>query len=318
MAGGEQQSGPLISESAPLVLEAGEARLSLEPGYGGMINELIVPTLHGARNVIAGIERSECASNPGYRGAVLFPFPNRLRDGRYHFGGRELMFAVNEADLNNALHGFLHRTPAKVAKQTTAGDISSATLVYAVDGSEPGYPFKAEVRMVYQLSAEGALRVEMMVENLDSQPIPVGLGWHPYYTLGESIDNCSLQLPEVERVLVDARLLPTGERVVDSRFHAAVNLAGVELDNCFVLGPEATQASAVFASESGGFGLQLWQQTGPRGLNFMQVYTSPDRKSLAVEPMSCGIDAFNTGEGLVVIKPGQVYSGVFGVRVYEV
>lgn len=313
-----EPSAPLSVESTPLVLEAGQSRLTLEPNFGGMINELTVPTPQGPRNVIAGIERSECATNPGYRGAVLFPFPNRLRGGLYHFGGQELAFAVNETALNNALHGFLHRTPAEVINQTASGDISSVTLVYAVDGTEPGYPFQAEVRMVYQLSATGALQVEMQVENQDSQPIPVGLGWHPYYTLGASIDDCSLQLPAVERVLVDERMLPTGERLVDERFNAPAGLAGVELDNCFVLGPEATEAAALFASEREGFGLQLWQQTGPRGLNFMQVYTSPDRQSLAVEPMSCGIDAFNTGEGLVVIKPGQSYSGVFGVRVCEV
>ena len=111
-------------------------------------------------------------------------------------------------------------------------------------------------------------------------------------------------------------MLPTGQSEQDTRFVEGASLADVELDNCFVLDGQSGRVSARFDSERAGFGLELWQRAGNRGMNFMQVYTSPDRKSLAVEPMSCGIDAFNTGEGLENLKPGQTFSGVFGVRVY--
>lgn len=301
--------------SSAFELTAGEASLSLVPGCGGLIHALVLPTAVGPRNVIAGVDPSEWQDNPGYRGSVLFPFPNRLRDGRYRFAGREYQFLVNEQATGTALHGFLYRTPAEVLRGGGDDEAQTVTLVYACDATEPGYPFSARVSMTYTLCASGGLSVEMSVENRDSRAIPVGMGWHPYYTLGVRLDACRLELPPVERVLVDKRMLPTGERVSDTRFAGGGALQEVVLDDCFDLGSEPGRAAAVFTSRTAGFGLELWQETGPGALNFMQLYTPPDRQSLAVEPMSCGIDALNTGEGLRILEPGQSVSGTFGVRV---
>nr|WP_256504582.1 aldose epimerase [Gilvimarinus xylanilyticus] len=300
----------------PLELRAGQACLTLEPAYGGMINGLVLPTRAGARDVIAGIGRDECAANPGFRGAVLFPFPNRLRDGRYRCEGRDYQFDLNEPALRNALHGFLYRAEAQVTEGPLVEGASSVSLVYAFDGSEPGYPFRARVQLDYVLYPEGELEVCMSVVNQGTHTIPVGMGWHPYFSLGVALDDCRLALPPARRTLVDERMLPTGQSEPDTRFVEGASLADVELDNCFVLDGQSGRVSARFDSERAGFGLELWQRAGNRGMNFMQVYTSPDRKSLAVEPMSCGIDAFNTGEGLVNLEPGQTFSGVFGVRAY--
>ncbi len=306
----------MVGNHEPLELRAGQACLTLEPAFGGMINGLVLPTPVGARDVIAAIARDECSVNPGFRGAVLFPFPNRLRDGRYQCGGRDYQFALNEPALNNALHGFLYRSEAQVEVGPQVQGASSVSLVYAFDGSDPGYPFKVRVQLDYVLYPAGELEVCMSVANQDAHAIPVGIGWHPYFSLGVDLDDCRLEFPMARRALVDERMLPTGQSEKDARFIGGAGLAGVELDNCFVFDGQNGRVSARFESEKSGFGLELWQQAGERGMNFMQVYTSPDRKSLAVEPMSCGIDAFNTGEGLVNLEPGQTFSGVFGVRVY--
>lgn len=299
--------------SDALVLTAGEASLTLYPQYGGMINALVIPTAAGPRNVIAGVNPAELPANPAYRGAVLFPFPNRMRDGRYRFAGRDYQFAVNEAATGTALHGFLFRVPARVVDESRTAENHTATLEYQCDGrDEAGYPFSARVALTYTLSADGALAVEMSVENIDDQPMPVGIGWHPYYTLGRPIDECVLQMPPAQRVLIDERMLPTGERVDEERFVSPAMLGETAFDDCFVVAPGRQQA--ILWSEPDNFGLSLWQQAGETSMHFMQLYIPPDRQSIAVEPMSCGIDAFNTGAGLVVLEPGQGYRASFGVQ----
>jgi|SRR5690554_8591 len=298
-------------------LQAGQSSATLYPVLGGMLNSLEFATAVGMRNVIDGVAANQLPANPGYRSAVLFPFPNRLRDGRYRFAGKAHQFAVNEAVTRTALHGFLYRTVASVTAQEQTATKHSVSLSYHYK-AEPGYPFAADVELHYSLHAEGALDVALTVTNTDVCAIPVGIGWHPYYTLGCDLADCQLQTPPLRRCQIDERMLPDGDYVADERFTTPVLLGATQLDNCFALdsGVEAQQRVNFF-SDKAGFGLQLWQQTGAHKMNFLQLYTPPERKSLAIEPMSCGIDALNTGEGLQVLEPGQQYQGAFGVRLMK-
>ncbi|WP_049722820.1 aldose 1-epimerase [Gilvimarinus polysaccharolyticus] len=298
-------------------LQAGSSTATLYPELGGMINELEFATPVGVRNVIDGVVCSELPHNPGYRSAVLFPFANRLRDGRYQFAGKSHQFAVNEAVTQTALHGFLYRTAANIIAEEQTATAHSVTLRYN-STAEAGYPFAAAVELVYTLRAEGALDVELTVTNRDDCAIPVVIGWHPYYTLGCDLAECQLQTPPMQRCEIDERMLPTGGHTIDERFTQSMSLTDTQLDNCFVLSADSGGEQYVrFYSKSVGYGLELWQQTGAYGMNFLQLYTPPERQSLAVEPMSGGIDALNTGEGLQILEPGQQYQGAFGVRLMK-
>ena len=61
--------------------------------------------------------------------------------------------------------------------------------------------------------------------------------------------------------------------------------------------------------------LEVWQETGPKQFNYLQVYTPKTRQSIAIEPMSCAPDAFNSGKGLIRLKPDEVIEASFGVRI---
>jgi aldose 1-epimerase len=56
------------------------------------------------------------------------------------------------------------------------------------------------------------------------------------------------------------------------------------------------------------------------GYGYIQVYTDdgptghPPRSGLTVEPVSCAPNAFNTGDGLTVIAPGESWRGAWGLR----
>lgn len=298
--------------SDAVTLKVGSASLTIEPSFGGLVNSLRVPTAQGVREIIDGVAAEHLSENSGFRGVVLFPFPNRLRDGRYQFAGNEYQFAVNEASTQTALHGFLYREAAQVSRTD-----DSLRVSYALNGAEPGYPFRVLVVITYQLTAAGELNVSVQVANNDTVDVPVGFGWHPYFTLGQPLDDCQLQLAGVQRVDIDERMLPTAEKSLDKRFTDFTSLAGVSLDTCFEYDQQKSIASASFISERAGFGIEVWQECGPQQMNFVQLYTPPERQSFAIEPMSCSIDALNTGDGLICLKPGQMFSSAYGVRVIE-
>ena len=62
------------------------------------------------------------------------------------------------------------------------------------------------------------------------------------------------------------------------------------------------------------FGFTIWQETGKYKYNFLQVYTPPHRKSIAIEPMTCAPDAFNNKDGLIVLGPFESFYAVCGIK----
>lgn len=301
--------------SAVLLRTSNGSELELVAEFGGLANRLKLSTATHAMEVIAGLDdRHAMETDQAYRNIALFPFANRLDGGRYYHLDQLYQLPVNEPERDNCLHGFLHHLRPKV-ETSLGGQSSEALLRYGYEGQMPGYPFPADIEMRFKLSDDGSLDVSMSVANRHSEIIPVGVGWHPYFKLGSTIDDLQLRLPPVQEVLVDHRMLPTGELRSYEHFKALQSIENTVLDTCFAITPNHDKvASALLWSEREGCGIEVWQQVGDRGLNYIQVCTAPDRRSIAIEPVGCGLNAFNTGEGLVMLEPGELYTAHFGVR----
>ncbi len=306
----------------PLVagLSGGTARMELLIEAGGLLNRLVLGDGDASQDVIAGLDSAAGAKdNPWYRSAPLFPFPNRLAGGHYRFQGRALQFPINEPATGNALHGCIFAQQPEVIASDQSADCASVTLQYISDGSWPGYPFKANVRFRYWLQGARDLSLEMVVINTDTGPIPVGMGWHPYFRLPGALDTWQMQMPGAVEVIIDERMLPTGEVRPFEQFEQLTALGDTRLDTGFVLRRQRDRSRARVRlwSPQAGVGLDIWQLMGPRGLDYVQVFIPPDRQSIAVEPMSCNINAFNNGQGLAVLEPGEKYSGLCGVSLID-
>lgn len=302
--------------SALTLRTANGCSLELVPEFGGLTNRLQFATSKGVLDVIVGLANKEAMINDrAYRNIPLFPLVNRLDAGLYKHNGTLYQLPVNEPGRNNALHGFIHKLVPEV-EVAEGKDSSEALLLYRYKGDYPGYPFAAEVRIHYVLSSDGKLDISYSVLNQHSTSIPIGVGWHPYFGLGHSIDELHLQLPEVRHVTVDERLLPLGKTDAFTQFRKPTLIQDTQLDHCFAVqnGPGAVTAETLLWSEQKRLGIKIWQQTGARALNFIQVCTAPDRQSLAIEPVSCSINAFNTGDGLVVLEPGGFFTAHMGVH----
>lgn len=295
---------------------AGGCELELLPAYGGLTNGLRLCAAGKQCDVIAGLASQEAiTNNTRYRGVPLFPVVNRLDGGRYTHLGQNYQLPINEPETNTALHSFLYQlTPSVEISQSRSS--SRCALKYIYRGENPGYPFCVDVQFEFTLADTDGLELEMSVHNRSATSIPFGIGWHPYFTLGGRVDDWQLQLPPVKSTIVNKRMLPIGEQAEFHDFAALKKMGSTELDTCFAIQDTTrhTRTTTVLWSQERAVGLEVWQAAGEEGMNFLQVCIAPDRKSIAIEPVSCGINALNTGEGLVVLEPNTEFRSRAGVR----
>jgi aldose 1-epimerase len=254
---------------------------------------------------------------PHGAGQLLLPWPNRVDHGRYQFAGGSHQLDLTEPAAGNAIHGLIRWDDWRLI--TVAADRVELGLDLL---GRPGYPFRLELRASYAVAAEAGLEVTVTARNAGSRAAPYGLGQHPYLRAGSgAVDEWELQLPAGRWLPADARGIPSGppQDVTDTGydFRTRRAIAGTVLDHAFTelsTGP----ADRAWATLTGpDTEIALW--AGP-GLRWLQVFTGdplgPDdrRRALAVEPMTCPPNAFQTGTDLLTLAPGEAVSHSWGLR----
>ena len=215
--------------------------------------------------------------------------------GRFAFAGRTVALAPNLR--GHAIHGLGFRS----AWTVTARDAASCLLEQQHAPGEWPWAYRATQRIA--LTADG-LVLELAVASESQTPMPLGLGWHPYFprTAGTTLTArvTGLWLTDAE-VLPTVRVAPRGDRdpgrglVVDR----------VALDNAFVgwdgHGRRSRGPSGAFSSVS---------EREARSATLV-VYTPPGESFFCAEPVSHITDAFNLAAagradtGMLTLAPGE-------------
>ena len=252
----------------------------------------------------------------GAHGAPLIPWPNRLADGRYSFDGEDFQVALTEPEQGNAIHGFLRWRPWRSVEHEES-QVTMAADLFPLDG----YPFSLAVRITYALG-QGGLTVTTAAKNTGGRACPFGHGQHPYLSPGDGlIDDCELQLAGHSRVLTDERQLPLGTEPVEGTgfdFLEPRPIGNTEIDFAFT-DLDRDQDGRAWASLSGrdGATAAIWVD---RSYPFVETYTGDTlapgraRRGLGTEPMTCAPDAFNNGDGLLRLEPGEPVRMAWGAR----
>jgi len=292
------------SEPIEVALAAGDVRLAVDLRGGGL-RRLVV----GDWDVLDGYPAG--AVTAGWPGAVLVPWPNRVRHGQWAWQGRELQLDVNSLEQPHAMHGLVAWQPWSLLAQNP-GEVTVGTAVEP----HPGYPFRLAVAVDYALTPDH-LGVTMRVRNAGSAAAPFGAGMHPYLHVGANEDGgiggAELTVP-ARTALETEGGLPTGAR---HRFFGDVGRIGSRAFD--------TPLTDLARDGDGWARLRL---RGPLGTleiaadeswPWLQVYTGdglPEgrrRRSLAVEPMTCPPNALADGADLVVLEPGEDWAGTWSL-----
>lgn len=244
-----------------------------------------------------------------FLGKTLLPWPNRIAGGRYRWNGGVHQLPVNDVPHGAALHGLVTWTEWDVT-DVRPDAVTLTTFV----APRPGYEWPLEATAVYRLDPHQGLTVVIETVNVGRETAPYGVSLHPYVRLGEQgADSLELALPATRVYTTDAHLTPVASVPVAGTaldFRTPRPVGATVLDHAFAGLPDAGWTITVTDAVSGR-GVAI---TGDVG--YAQVYTADamGRTALAVEPMSCAPNAFNSGDGLVALAPGERHRFACGLR----
>lgn len=261
------------------------------------------------------------SKHPSQYGApVLFPFPNRLRDGHARFSGRSIQIDRAPGQ-RHAIHGLVSRLPWQIDHQ--AVDASGAHLTCSIETTADilrQFPFPYRLTLRFHLS-DARARIEIEAENRgdsSDSPMPFGFGWHPYFRLpllaGTPRSGAIVRVPARRQWVLDETLVPTGETVpvpADRDFRTPRPLGAINLDDVYTdLLLDDGQSSGTLTDPASGTTLRV--SAGPTFREWV-IYAPPTRPTICFEPYTCPTDAFNLAQrglavGVITLAPGERWS----------
>jgi aldose 1-epimerase len=259
---------------------------------------------------------------------ILFPFPNRLKGGKFTFEGTEYQLPLNESTGAHAIHGFSPRIPWRVTGKGTEADHAWVTGEFQLSEDLPHamdfWPTDFIIAVSYRLSATALIAIATVV-NPSESPLPFGLGYHPYFchplAPDAAADDFILSAPAAEVWEADAGI-PTGKRLpvpAEFDFSAPRAVGSTQLDTLYRLparsGDDPTPVAKLSHKSAPGE-LTVW---APPAFGELLLFTPPHRRAVAIEPYTCASNAANLQSagidaGWRVLPPDGQFVAAVGYR----
>lgn len=256
---------------------------------------------------------------------ILFPFPGRLREGKFTSHGKAYQLPLNDSTGQHAIHGFTPRNPWRVTDDNGDSEWAFVKGEFNLRKDLPSavkmWPSEFNLAVTYQLF-EDRLRVNASVENAGKEVLPFGIGYHGYFRLpgvpDADIGGHVLQANASEVWEVTSENLPTGMRPdvpEELDFRVPKAIGSTPLDNVYsnVTGPEAGMAGlrevAVLSHPASHGKVRFLTD---RDFRELVLFTPPHRQAVAIEPYSCSADAANLWDrgidcGWRELQPGETW-----------
>ncbi|MGC3975569.1 MAG: hypothetical protein QM771_14485 [Nitrospira sp.] len=295
-------------------------RAVLSPWGASLRRYFVVDGSGGETDIVWGY--SGGAQKKGGQGDVLIPFPGRVADGRYSFDGQALQLERNDKEGPNAIHGFVRNLPW-TTHHARPDSVAYEVRLDASRYASRGYPFSLVVRLTYSLDIAG-LSCTFSVRNVGHTAAPVGVGFHPYFTVGTGlVDEAEARIPAAGYLEFNKQLAPTG-RVIAAKgtewdYREFQRIGPRRFNHCY-LELERDAAGMATAALRDQKSARTIDVVMDRAFSALVVYTGDaitdaPRRALAIEPMTCATDAFNHPDwGLKRLLPGEAFTGSYTVR----
>ena len=260
---------------------------------------------------------------------ILFPFPNRIRDGKWEFEGKTYQFDKSP-DSPTTIHGLLLNRPYTVDAsfiESTSNDFNQprgAILKCSLNSEEfpdviRQYPFPFKIEITYALH-DSVLSMYTTIVNTGETNMPMGYGIHPYFNVNISgtanAQDALIFVPANTYWELDDVLVPTGA-VLDVKgtldLRDGQPFGKIKLDHVFTdvqMVDGVSRCSIV--NKDTGYGMVMESDAHFREL---VVYTPPGRDAICFEPYTCPTDAINLESkgipaGVIVLSPKESFSAL--------
>lgn len=282
--------------SAVAELNVGRARLRIKPSVGGAISEFSWDIGDDDRRYWL---RTPDTGEPDATACYpLLPFSNRITEGKFSFGGKDVRLPLNRPPQRHAIHGSGWQTPWQVTER------AADTIVMEVGNTVDAWPWPWRAVQTFSLS-ENDLTLTMKVTNEGNEAMPLGVGFHPYFvrtpaaTVTANVDKFWLVDHEVMPVeLVDP---PAQNQIANT-----IVVDEVPMDNTYT----GWDGRATIRWPEWGASLTM---EAPPPLTFLILFTPPGQDFFCCEPVSTSTDAFNLchtrdDTGTFELAPGATQS----------
>lgn len=230
-----------------------------------------------------------------YASSILFPFANRVKEGKYKFGNKEYQLDINEQQLNNAIHGLVYNKPFSLVTKKITKNFVNIQLKYQKNIESNGFPYTFSVLVEYVFS-KSSLHLNVKVENTDTKTFPFTIGWHPYF-LSSDLYKSQVHFDCTEKIKLDKQNITIGKCMYDNKDSSKIK--DQRLDDCFIL----KSKEVIFKTPSYEFELTTTEEDC-----FLQLYTPPIKNTIAIEPITGVSDSLNNGIGLKTLNPNETYT----------
>jgi len=287
-------------EVVRLAHQAHDVEVAIAPSLGNLAYEFKV----NGKNVLWLPYKTlaELKAKPQFGGIpFLAPWANRLSDDAFFANGKK--YRLNP-DLGNIrrdqnqkpIHGLLNFSPYWKVTAVEADDgsarVTSRLEFWKYPELMAQFPFAHTIEMTYCLR-DDILEVRTAIENLSSDPMPVGIGYHPYFQLHDAPrDQWKVHLAARDHLALSKMLIPTGESK-PVEYADPLPLAGVFLDDVFSGLVRDASDHATFSVE--GAHEKISVIYGPK-YTVAVVYSPTHAPFICFEPMSAITDGFNLAQ----------------------
>jgi aldose 1-epimerase len=164
----------------------------------------------------------------------------------------------------------------------------------------------------------GEVTITTNVFNLNDKEILFSDGWHPYYSLSKSVDDFKIVFNVSEKLELNHKNIPSGiVNLLNQNSYQQIELKNKNLDDLFRYSQENKINFINIIPDNSDYKLEIWHEAGANKYNYLVLYIPPDRNSIAIEPMTSSIDAFNNKDGLIILKPQESWSASFGFYLHK-
>lgn len=315
----------VVDRGIPIVRLADGPRgieVSIVPSIGNRAYEMRV---RGENILYFPFEDPSASSAGAHLNGIPFlaPWANRMPEG-FYANGRHYRFDAESPSLRLdrnriPIHGMLTSSPwwevIDLAADANSAHVTSRLKFWRHPDLMANWPFAHEYEMTYRL-AGGALEVSVTVTNLSTDPMPIAVGFHPYFQLpAVPIGDAVAHLPVRRHVETDDRLVATGE-TAPVAFKNPVSLKDYRFDDGFTDLVRGADGRAVFWVE--GRAKRIEVSFGPR-YQVAIVYAPAGQNYICFEPMSSvtnGINLAHEGKypDLQIVPAGGRWHESFWIR----
>jgi aldose 1-epimerase len=303
---------------------ATDTRVSIMPSVGNIAFDMQVKGHRVLRTPPGGKEAFKAAPN-GRGIPFMGPWINRLDEQAFYANGRRYAFDMTLGNVRGAIpiHGFLTTTDQwRVVSTNATGDAASLTSrleFFRQPAWMKQWPFAHAIEMTYRLK-DGELEIATAITNMSSEPMPISIGFHPYFQLTDSPrDEWTISVGARRRWLLAENKVPTGDTEPIDRFFpnpSATPLLEHDLDDVFGDLVRDRQGRATVSVK--GKGQQLDVVMGPR-FKAAVIWAPKPQNFICLEPMAAITNAINLAhrgayQELEGLAPGAVWKESFWIR----